>query len=333
MAFLSVGIDVAKATFTVATWTQGAAQRVGTFPNTPEGCAQLAQALPTDRPIRVTLEPTGGYELALAQFALGQGWEVCLPNPRHVRDFAKSRGRRGKSDPRDAALLARYGVEGDPPVWHPLPDDVAELESLQRRKDDLEQLLRQERNRRHALGSRAGQHPGVPASVERIITALEGELAAVEQLIREHLGAHPALQAAVERLRTVPGVGAQTVVPLLILLWRWQVRTEGAGSGKGVTAYVGLDPQPYDSGTSVHKPARISREGDKQLRRRLYMAALGGIRGQNPLRAFYERLVGRGKRKKVALVAAARKIVVWAWKVFQTQTIFDPTKTGQRIPA
>jgi transposase len=144
---------------------------------------------------------------------------------------------------------------------------------------------------------------------------------------------HAALAAAVRRLKTVPGVGAKTVVPLLVLLYRWQVLTNGQGSAKGLTAYVGLDPQPYESGTSVRKPATISRMGDRVLRRKLYMGALGGIRGQNPLRAFYQRLVGRGKQKRVALVAAERKLLVWAWKVFQTQTDFDPAKVGQLAAA
>ena len=109
--------------------------------------------------------------------------------------------------------------------------------------------------------------------------------------------------------------------------------TNGQGSAKGLTAYVGLDPQPYESGTSVRKPATISRMGDTTLRRKLYMGALGGIRGQNPLRAFYQRLVGRGKKKRLALVAAARKLLVWAWKVFQTETDFDPAKLGHLVAA
>jgi transposase len=72
--------------------------------------------------------------------------------------------------------------------------------------------------------------------------------------------------------------------------------------------------------------------GDKVVRRKLFMGALGGVRGQNPLRAFYQRLVGRGKKKKLALVAAARKLLIWAWKVFQTQTDFDPAKLEHLVP-
>ena len=332
---LTLGIDVAARSFTAATWHAGAGQVLGTFPNTHEGFAQLAAlpvvvAAPT---IHLVLEPTGGYELALAHFALAQGWQVSLPNPKQVRDFAKGRGRRAKTDGQDALLLARFGAETDPPPWQPLPVEVAELDSLQRRKDDIEQMLRQEYNRRHALAQRPGQHAAVPQSLDRLIEALEQELAAVERAIAEHLRRHPVLQAAMRRLRTVPGVGAKTVVPLLILLWRWQVLTDGQGTPKGLTAYVGLDPQPFQSGTSVHQTPTISRMGDKVVRRKLFMGTLGGIRGRNPLRAFYQRLVGRGKQKKVALVAATRKVLVWAWKVFQTQTDFDLTKFEHLIAA
>jgi len=66
--------------------------------------------------------------------------------------------------------------------------------------------------------------------------------------------------------------------------------------------------------------------GATQLRRRLFMSALGGTRGENPLRHFYLRLVGRGKAKMVALIAAARKVLVWAWAVFRAGAPFDPQK-------
>jgi transposase len=236
MTVVAIGIDVAKATITVARWQAGTGTKLGSLPNTPAGFAQLAQLLPAGVPIRLTLEPTGGYELPLVHFALAQGWEVCLPNPKQVRDFGKSRGIRAKTDAQDALLLARYGAEADPPAWHPLPAEVAELESLQRRKDDLEQLLRQERNRHQALTGRPGQHQAVPASLGRVIEVLEAEVKGVERAIKDHLKRYAALGAAVTRLRSVPGVGPQTVVPLLVVLWRWRVLTDGQGSAKGVTA-------------------------------------------------------------------------------------------------
>ena len=102
--------------------------------------------------------------------------------------------------------------------------------------------------------------------------------------------------------------------------------TDGKGDIKGLVAYVGLDPKPHESGTSVRKRAGIFRQGNRPFRSRLYMGALGGVGGNNPLRTFYKHLVGRGKPKKVDLVAAARKILIWSWVVFNTNTPFDATR-------
>jgi transposase len=134
-------------------------------------------------------------------------------------------------------------------------------------------------------------------------------------------------------LVSVPGIGRQTVLHVLVLLARWETLTEGTGRAKGLVAYTGLDPKTHDSGSSVHKPARISRMGNRQMRRRLYLAAFGGVRARGgPLRDFYGRLVGRGKAKKLALIAAARKILIWAWAVYRTETDFDLQRHAKSEP-
>ena len=92
-------------------------------------------------------------------------------------------------------------------------------------------------------------------------------------------------------------------------------------------ASVGLDPQPHESGTSVRHPARISRHGDRGLRARWYRGALGSLRGDTPVPACSQRLVDRGKPKQLALVAAARTLLVWAWAVVVSGQACDPTKT------
>ncbi len=121
--------------------------------------------------------------------------------------------------------------------------------------------------------------------------SLEDELRQVEEAIRVPLQAHAALQETAAQLQTVPEIGARTVLPLLVTLGRWDARTAGQGTTKGLVAYAGLDPVPSESGTSVHRHATISRQGNRALRSRLYWCALGAIRGDNLLRAFYHRLV------------------------------------------
>lgn len=330
----TLGSDVSKATLALALWQGEQAIVVASVANTPTGWdalhQQVAARLSAEElgPLPVVLEPTGGYELGVALWAHQQGWQVSVPNPRQVRDWAKSQNIRAKTDRQDACLLARYGAQNPLARWQPLAQELSELEGLLRRRTDVETLLQQERNRREHLAPRPGLHAAVPQSVERLIGLLEDELKYIEQAITDHLKQHQALQQARTRLLSVPGLGQKNVLPVLVLLARWQTRTAGQGTSKGLVAYAGLDPQPYESGTSVHRRAGISRQGERTVRRLLYMGALGASRGNNPLRTFYQRLVGRGKAKKLALVASARKLLTWAWAVFQSGTPFDPAKVA-----
>lgn len=328
----TLGMDVSKATLALALWQGGQAVVLEPVANSPAGwqdlsdqvAVRLSAAQRAD--LTVVLEPTGGYELGVAWWAHQQGWRVCLPNPRQVRDWARSQGRRAKTDRQDALVLAQYGAQQALSPWQPLPEEIEELEGLLRRRADLEALLQREHNRREHLAPRPGLHREVSASVERLIEVLEEELRQIEAAIQDHLRQHPPLQQTRTRLLSVPGLGPKNVLPVLVLLARWQSRTAGAGTSRGLVAYAGLDPQPYESGTSVHRRAAISRQGEREVRRLLYMGALGASRGHNPLRTFYQRLLGRGKAKKLALVAAARKLLTWAWAVFHSGTPFDATK-------
>jgi len=337
MTFLAVGIDISQHTLDVALCpAKGQAIVLGSFPNNPSGFEKLNNVLSKSlrrhhaEGIHVVMEPTGGYEQPLALFAYRRDWVISLPNPRQVRDWARGSGIRAKTDRVDACVLAQYAAAQKPPPWKPLPEEVAQLEALLERREDLTAMLRQERNRRHALKAR-GTYQGVVAqSLEDSISRLEQEVAAIDQAIREHLDAHPHLKECAKQLQTVPGIGKRNGLFIMVLLYRWSTLTNNQGSSKGLTAYVGLDPLPYESGHSVRKRRCISRQGNRRVRHKLFMGALGGVRGHNPLRDFYQRLVGRGKAKKLALVAAARKILVWAWAVFRDNTTFNPQQATAR---
>jgi transposase len=325
-----------KASFHAAYWHAGQAVDLGSFPNDAAGFGAwqtaLAQRAEGQAPRQVVVEPTGGYHLPLVHFAVEQGWAISVVNPKQVRDWGKGTGWRAKTDKQDAALLAAYGAACQPAAQALLPTEVSELDSLLHRRTDLEQMLRAERNRLEGLRQRPGVAPTLIPSLERTIAALETELALIERAIGDHLKAHPPLAQQASLLRTVPGVGVKTCLPLLVTLTRWHTLTNGQGTPKGLTAFVGLDPQPFQSGTSVFKRPGISKMGDKFIRRCLYLAALGGVRGANPLRDFYQHLVGRHKPKRLALVAAARKLLLWAWAVHRSGQPFDPDRAAAKPP-
>jgi len=354
---LTVGVDIAKATLEATAWREGRGVRLGTFAQTADGWVALRDAVASLRgpettpartepeeqgaergadwePVALVLEPTGGYELAFALWARRQpGWQVHRPNPARVRAWARSQGLRAKTDQQDALLLARFGASAHPalPVWQPLASEVSELDQLLRRRDDVTDWLQRERRRAEHLRIRPDASATVRASVERLLKTLEEELADLERAIADQVQHHATLQAIQERLRTVPGVGSRVVLPLLVACERYYALAGDQGTAKGMVAYVGLDPQPHESGVSVHHRALISRQGDRTLRARLYMGALGALRGANPLHAFYQRLVDRGKPKKLALIAAARKLLAWAWAIFISGQPFDATKTIKQV--
>ena len=338
MEKLVVGVDISKASFVSAGWLGEKAAVLAALKNEASGFGQWREQVQGwvqqsgAQRVHVIVEPTGGYELALVVYAYQQGWEVSLPNPKQVRDWAKGSGRRAKTDRVDAQVLMQFGVERQPKPQQALAVEVCELDNLLARRRDLEQMVQQERNRLGDLQNRPGVPDAVTQSLKAVLVSLEQAQQTLETAIEAQLAQHAHLQAKRTRLLALPGIGPKTVLPLLVILERWHTLTAGQGSSKGLTAYVGLDPQPYESGTSVHKRPSISHMGDSEIRRLLYMGTLGGVRGDNPLCVFYQRLVGRGKAKKLALVAASRKLLTWAWAIFAAETDWNPALFTQPAP-
>lgn len=341
MSALMVGVDVSKDTLEVSVCLpQGVAVSLHSYPNDSAHFEALAEAIEEQarhhecEGVRLILEPTGGYEQPLACFAYQRGWAVSLPNPRQVRDWARGMGVRSKTDRLDSGVLARFGRDRQPLLWQPLAEDVALLSGLLGRRHDLEQMRQQERNRAQALHAQGRYASALQRSIEHTLERLETSLREVEEEIAKHLHDHADLQQRAQALRQVPGVGAKNVLPLIVLCSRWSGLTQNQGTGKGLTAYVGLDPQLHQSGRTVQHQAAISRQGDPTLRQLLFMGALGGIRSRtSALRLFYDRLLAAGKPKMVALVAAARKILVWAWSVFRDGAPFDSQLAQARAKA
>ena len=331
MKVLYVGADISKATFTGAYWAEGS-QNLGSHENEEEGYKLFGQAVEERKEaegaeqVHLVLEPTSGYELGLALYGYKKGWLVTKPNPWQVRKWAEGAGYRAKTDPVDARMLAEYGYRMEPEPQALLSQEVRELDYLLRRLDDRDQLLKMETNRLKSAQAIPDMPQAVLDDLEQAIASLQEQRAALAKTIKEHLNRFPELKKLYRQLLSVPGIGPKTVLPLMVLLYRFDALTNGQGNKKQLTAFLGLDSQVRQSGTSVWGQPSISKQGDRQARSRLYMSALGGIRGQNPLRQFYSLMVARGKAKKVALVASARKILHWAWAVFRSGEDFDPLR-------
>ena len=333
MKMMTVGCDVAKNEIVIAVSVKDSVEKLPAVTNNLAGFKELLREVKKLKQkhkgykVQVVLEPTGGYEMALAVFANEQGWQVCRVNPKQVRDWANSQGQRAKTDALDARMLAEYAAQRPKnkplPVWQPLPDSLIQLSSLLDRRRELEQMLLQETNRQDMVTNRPGMDQTVLDNLDAHITSLNQSLDAINQAIDALIDKDPEMKVKIKQLDSVPGVGDKVVLPLYVLLARWHFMTNGTGSPKALTAFVGLDPITHQSGQSTRQGG-ISKTGDPEMRRLLYMAALGGKRGKNPLHDFFDHLVGNNKIKMVALIASARKVLTWSWAVFRTHSLFDP---------
>ena len=315
-----VGLDVAKATLAVCLLGPDSQTARADFDNSAAGHRKLRKwvgAHAPGEPVRYCLEATGGYGEALAQHLAAAGELVSVVNPARIKQFARSQGRRNKTDRIDAQVIAEYARAMQPPPWRPPSPQLRELTALLRRLDDMEQQRQREQVRL--------QEPGAPAlvrrSLQKSLRFLAREIADLERRIGDHIGCHPDLQEKKRLLETIPGIADKTALWFLVVL-----RSDSAfSSGEALAAFLGLTPQRRESGTSLRGRSRIGKGGGRPLRRTLYWAALSAQRHNPLVREFCRRLTANGKSKMAVLIAAMRKLVLIAYGVLRTRTAFSCT--------
>jgi transposase len=322
---LFVGIDIAAATCTVA-WKRAThpPSRAITLPQTPKGFAELERHLlaveSEPHTILVVMEATGTYWMRLATHLIGQGFAVSVVNPAQAHDFAKALLKRSKTDAIDAHTLAELAARLHPARWSPPPAVYTELHQRLAHRDALVGVRTQFRNQLHALV----QQPVVIASVrtrlEELITLLEEEIAELDAEIAQALQQDQAWAAAAARLASVSGLGPLTIAWLLTATMNFEL----TATPEAATNYAGLAPRERQSGTSVRGRPSIGQGGNAHLRRVLYMATLSAVQHNPIIKTFYQRLRAAGKPKKVAVCAAARKLLRIAWAVGTKDKPFDP---------
>jgi transposase len=248
------------------------------------------------------------------------GYEVRVVNPKRAHDFAKVLLKRAKTDAIDAHTLARLGALLQPAPWTPPPAVYMELQQRLTHRDALIAMRQQLRNQVHALTQQPYVVASVRARLESLIATLSDELAALNAEIAAAMQQDDAWAEAAARLQTITGVGVITTAWLLTATLNFTL----CPTPEAATAYAGLAPHAYQSGTSVHKRPTIGHTGHARLRTVLYLASLSAAQHNPAIKPFYERLRAAGKSSKVARCAAARKLLHIAWAVATKGQSFDP---------
>jgi transposase len=295
MDAIYVGIDVSKDRLDVHVLPSGQAFAVT---RTGKGLNELVEQLSSLRPRTVAVEATGGFETIVAAAIAGANLPLVVVNPAQVRHFAQAVGKRAKTDPIDAAVIARF-AEAVKPEPRELPDEAARLlsELVGRRVQVIEMLVAERQRERRASAAR------VQKSLRRHIAALEKELPEIDRDIDTTVRGSPVWRAKEDLLVTFPGVGKGTAHSILAHLPEL-----GRLTRREIASLVGVAPFTRQSGR--WKGKSMIAGGRPSIRSALYMAALSAIKWNPVLRAFYQGLLARGKPKMVALIAAARKLLV-----------------------
>lgn len=294
-----IGIDVAKAELVVA---EGATGPVHTIANDEASVRALAMRLGATAPSRVVLEATGGYEVLCVAALAAAGLPVVVVNPRQVRDFAKATGQLAKTDRIDARLLALFGERVQPAVRPLVDDEARELEAVLGRRRQLLEMRQAERNRLQLVLGQGRRQRAVKQSLKKHIAYLERELAMTDGDLGTMIRESPVWREKDDLLQSVPGIGPVVAHTLLA-----ELPELGQLNRRAIAKLVGVAPLNRDSGT--WRGQRTIHGGRAPVRAALYMAALVASRCNPVIRAFYDRLVARGKPKKLALVACMRKLL------------------------
>jgi len=317
------GIDVSAATLAVAVQQQDQPVEQREFANSAAGHKALIAWLGRRKiAVRVSLEATGIYSLDLA-LALdrAQGIEVAVLNPKAANRFAQTL-RRSKTDSADAQVLAEYSRCMRFTAWRAPDPHALRLRALSRHIQTLTEQNTREQNRLHAAQGSSETPRCLIADLKRSLASLHKRILKLRRDAIALVRADDTLRQRFERMTSIPGIAQLSALHLLgelaALAPELSVRQWVASSG--------LDPAHHDSGTSVHRPARISRAGNRHLRKALYMPALAAIQHDPHLRAFYTTLVARHKAKMQALIAVARKLLHAIYGIFKTQTPYNGAK-------
>jgi transposase len=307
-----VGIDVAKDKVDACIRSLSLRQ---TFPSTPQGYRQLVAWLRKHKVDKAAMEASGGYERDWAKLLRQAGIEVRIVDPKRVRSFALSAGRLAKNDAIDAEMIAWFAETFDeaPSQTHDAAHE--ELVALVKaRKGLIDVKIRLQSQDEHAV-------PGpVRKAHARVLKSLAAEIAKLEAAISAMVKATPEFAERAEIIESVPGFAEATSATLIA-----GIPELGQVSDDIAAALIGV--APYDDDSGKRRGERHIKGGRRWVRNAIYMPCLGAATQNNPvLKAFYQRLIAKGKEPKVALIACMRKLIVILNTLIARRQKWDPSR-------
>lgn len=302
-----VGIDVGAKELVVAVDAGRGTITTLSFENTSSGHRALVKRLSKSRrTTRVCIEATGVYHLEAAlALQRSAAFEVMVANPRATKDFARASLQRSKTDKTDALSILEYGRRMDFVPWTPPQQEVLDLRAIGRHMCSLAIMRGQERNRLHHHSQVVDLAPAVRESIELHIEYIQSTLEKLKDEALAIVHQSDNLRRRFQHLISIKGIAETSGIMILAELSTLPPDM----TVREWVAHGGLDPRKMESGTSVRGRVRISKVGNRNLRRALFLPAMVASRHEPRIRAYYQELLARGKKPLVAIVAIMRKLL------------------------
>lgn len=309
---LYCGIDISASSIDVCFQVEGDKFVWHKLKNNVEGFKKLVKL--SDGSTHFVMESTGVFHLPLCFYLHEQGCHYSVVNALQVKRFIQMNLERSKSDKKDAMHICNYGIERHPDQYQMPDKQYFECKMLSNAIESLTQEKTSFTNKIYSLSKLDIDVLEVKKSYEAIIKKLGVELDKLEEkLEKKLLEWQPEL---IHLVRSVKGIGKRATAILLIFTQGFK-HTENY---QQLISYAGLSPKEYSSGKSIRGKVRISKIGGKQLRHTLYMCALNAKATNPACKALYDRLVEKGKNKKLAIIAVCNKLL---------KQVFGVVKSGE----
>ncbi len=305
------GIDISKAVFDVYGSETGHTQ----FKNDEKGFKSFLKHLPQG--VLVVMEATGYYHYCLAQFLFKSNILVSVVNPLSVKRFIQMKLAKVKTDKSDAKAISEYGQMNEVPLYNALSEVQAECLQLFRL---LDSYLKHRTATKNKL--KGEEVLGVPSkfvynSLKRNLKHLNKEVDVLESRLLELVKQDQQHQLTL--LKSIPGMGVKTALFLIVVTDGFK-KFETASQ---LCSYAGITPTIRESGSSVRGRSRISKVGNKKLRNLLFLCAFSACKHNKGCRELYERIVNKGKSKKLALIAVSNKLLKQAFAIAKSGLPYD----------
>lgn len=325
---LVLGIDVAQkelVTCLAGMFDDWEAKKLGhrNFPNTAKGFEAMILWVKkmTDGTvqIRYVMEATGVYHESLAYFLETKGYEVSIVLPNKISSYGKSLDVKTETDKTASETIARFGLERKLDVWRQPKKIFRELKQLTRERGQVVEERTMAKNQLHAEETEASPNKNSVARIKARIKLLNKQESEIKTEISGLVKTDEEVAKSVKLICTIPGVALLTAATVL-------AETNGfemIRSKRQLTSYAGLDIKEKLSGTSVKGKPRISKQGNKHLRKAMHLPALSAIRHGENFKVVYVRLVSKHAIKMKGVVAVQRRLLEMIYTVYKTNTAFD----------